>query len=268
MIVTDVSVLMLIASGLLLSASVMVLVWAASTAVQNASFVDVGWSFLFTLLAWQYLWLTGNDGARQLLLAAMTTVWSVRLGWHLLVRVLSDHPREDSRYAQLRRDWHGTAIAGRFFWFFQFQAVAAVVLSAPLVAVASDPAAAIGVVQLSAAALWLVGLTGEAVADRQLARFRARPENRGEVCREGLWRYSRHPNYFFEWVVWCGFGVYAAGSPGGWPALYAPVLMLIILLKVTGVPTSEAASLRSRGDKYRAYQRTTSAFVPWFPRPA
>ena len=259
---------MLVACGLLLTAVVMSLVWAAAMTVRNASFVDVAWSLLFTLLAWQYPWMTGHDGARQLLLAAMTTIWSVRLGWHLLVRVVSDHPREDSRYAQLRRDWRGTAMAGRFFWFFQFQAIAAVVLSAPLIVVAVDPAGAVGRVHFAGAALWLIGVGGEAMADRQLARFRARPESRGEVCREGLWRYSRHPNYFFEWVVWCGFGLYATGSPFGWLAWYAPLLMLVILLKVTGVPTSEAASLRSRGEKYRAYQRTTSTFVPWFPRPA
>jgi steroid 5-alpha reductase family enzyme len=266
--VTEVSLFILPASGLLLAAAVMSVVWAGSMTVRNASFVDVAWAFLFSLLAWQYLWITGHDGPRQLLLAAMTTGWSIRLAWHLLVRVVADHPREDSRYAQLRRDWHGTAIAARFFWFFQLQAVAAVLLSAPVIAVALDPATVVGPMQLSGAALWLIGVIGEAVADRQLARFRARPDSRGEVCREGLWRYSRHPNYFFEWVVWCGFGLYAAGSPGGWLALYAPVLMLIILLKVTGVPTSEAASLRSRGEKYRAYQRTTSSFVPWFPRPA
>jgi steroid 5-alpha reductase family enzyme len=162
--VTEVSLFILPASGLLLAAAVMSVVWAGSMTVRNASFVDVAWAFLFSLLAWQYLWITGHDGPRQLLLAAMTTGWSIRLAWHLLVRVVADHPREDSRYAQLRRDWHGTAIAARFFWFFQLQAVAAVLLSAPVIAVALDPATVVGPMQLSGAALWLIGVIGEAVA--------------------------------------------------------------------------------------------------------
>ena len=242
--------------------------WVVATRVHNVSLVDVAWSLLFTPLAWLYIWVGGHDGPRQLLLAAMVTVWSVRLGWHLLVRIVADHPREDSRYEQLRRSWAGTRVNARFFWFFQAQAVAAVALSGPLMAVALDPAVRVAGLHVAALMLWFTGVVGEGVADWQLARFRARPGNRGEVCREGLWRYSRHPNYFFEWIVWCGYGVYALGSPAGWATLYAPALMLFILLKVTGVPTSEAASLRSRGEKYRAYQRVTSRFVPWFPRAA
>lgn len=265
---TDVSLPALLLSGLVLSVAVMSAVWALAMRVGNVSLVDVAWSLLFTPLAWLFLWIGGHDGARQLLLAGMVTAWSVRLGWHLLVRVVADHPREDSRYEQLRRAWAGTRVSARFFWFFQFQAVAAVVLAAPVVAVALDPSTRIGMLQAAGLGVWLAGLAGEAVADWQLARFRSRPASRGEVCREGLWRYSRHPNYFFEWVVWCGYGLYALGSPGGWVALYAPLLMLYILLRVTGVPTSEAAALRSRGEKYREYQRTTSAFVPWFPREA
>ena len=259
---------MLALAGLGLSALWMSLAWLLAMRVRNVSLVDVAWSFLFTPLVWSYLWVTGQDGPRQTVLALAVTAWSVRLGWHLLVRVAADHPREDSRYEQLRRDWAGTRLSARFFAFFQFQALAAVVLSAPMVAVAMDPGSGFGAVQQIGAGLWLLGIAGESLADRQLARFRARPGTRGEVCQEGLWRYSRHPNYFFEWVVWCGFGVYALGSPGGWIALYAPALMLFILLRVTGVPTSESASLRSRGDKYRAYQRSTSVFVPWFPREA
>jgi steroid 5-alpha reductase family enzyme len=264
--VTDASLPALVLAGLGLAVLLMSMTWAVAMGVRNVSLVDVAWSLLFTPLAWLYIWVGGHDGPRQLLLAAMASVWSVRLGWHLLVRVVADHPREDSRYEQLRRDWAGTRVNARFFWFFQFQAIAAVVLSAPLVAVALYPATHVGGIHVAGLMVWLMGVVGEGVADWQLARFRARPGSRGEVCREGLWRYSRHPNYFFEWLVWCGYAVYALGSPGGWAALYAPALMLFILLKVTGVPTSEAASLRSRGEKYRAYQRVTSRFVPWFPR--
>ena len=123
-------------------------------------------------------------------------------------------------------------------------------------------------IEWAGAVVWAIGLIGEAAADAQLARFKANPANRGRTCRDGLWRYSRHPNYFFEWTIWVGFFIVALGSPFGWATLVAPSLMLYILLYVTGIPAAEAASLRSRGDEFREYQRTTSAFVPWPPRAA
>ena len=114
--------------------------------------------------------------------------------------------------------------------------------------------------------LWLVALGGETLADRQLAGFKADPSNRGKVCRTGLWRSSRHPNYFFEWLVWVSLFVVALPAPWGWITIFAPALMLFFLLRVTGIPYTEQQSLRSKGDAYRAYQRTTNAFFPWFPK--
>jgi steroid 5-alpha reductase family enzyme len=131
------------------------------------------------------------------------------------------------------------------------------------------------------AALWLVqyvrhnagivavavlALGGEAIADAQLSRFRRDPANRGTVCRTGLWRYSRHPNYFFEWVHWWAYVLIGIAAPWGWLALFGPALMLLFLFKITGIPPTEARALESRGDAYREYQRTTSVFVPWPPR--
>jgi steroid 5-alpha reductase family enzyme len=115
-------------------------------------------------------------------------------------------------------------------------------------------------------ALWLAGIGGEAVADAQLRAFKAHPASKGRVCAFGLWKYSRHPNYFFEWVVWIGYAVFALGSPWGWAGLASPLLMLFFLLRVTGIPPSEARALATRGDEYRDYQRRTSVFVPWFPK--
>ncbi|HEX3730690.1 MAG TPA: DUF1295 domain-containing protein [Opitutaceae bacterium] len=111
-------------------------------------------------------------------------------------------------------------------------------------------------------------LFGEGLADSQLSAFKADPAHRGQVCRAGLWRFSRHPNYFFEWTVWVGYFVLACGSPGGWIGVISPAAMLWLLLRVTGIPMAEQQSLRSKGEAYRQYQRTTSAFVPWFPRHA
>ena len=104
------------------------------------------------------------------------------------------------------------------------------------------------------------------LADRRLAHFRGRPGNRGKTCREGWWHYSRHPNYFFEWLHWWSYMALAAGAPYGWVALLAPTAMFYLLFRVTGIPPTEAQALASRGDDYREYQRTTSVFFPWFPK--
>jgi steroid 5-alpha reductase family enzyme len=114
--------------------------------------------------------------------------------------------------------------------------------------------------------LWLIGLTTEAIADAQLRRFKSQPTNRGQVCDRGLWRYSRHPNFFGEWLMWCAYALIASSAPDGYWAWFAPALMLLLITRVSGIPPTEAQSLRSRGDAYRAYQRRTSAFVPLPPR--
>ena len=118
------------------------------------------------------------------------------------------------------------------------------------------------------AALWIVAASLERVADRQLQRFKADPANKGRTLRTGLWRYSRHPNYFFQWLTWVAYALVALEAPYGWIGLIAPAIMLYLILFVTGVPAAEESSLRSRGEEYRRYQRETSAFVPWFRREA
>jgi steroid 5-alpha reductase family enzyme len=202
----------------------------------------------------------------------MVVLWSLRLAIHLLVRVASHHPVEDVRYARLREEWGGRADF-KMFRFFQLQGALQVVLSLPVAIIdrdATEPGEfhGMGVSGIAGLAIWLIGLAGESIADRQLAGFRSNPQNKGRVCQAGLWKYSRHPNYFFEWLIWVGYAVFALGSPMGWLGLVAPALMLHFLVNVTGVPMTEELSVKSKGDAYREYQRTTSAFVPWFPKPA
>jgi steroid 5-alpha reductase family enzyme len=110
----------------------------------------------------------------------------------------------------------------------------------------------------------MIAVGGEALADFQLHRFKADPANRGKTCRAGLWNYSRHPNYFFEWLVWCAYALYACASPGGWAGLACPLLMFYFLFRVTGIPLTEAQAVKTKGEDYLDYQRTTSVFVPWF----
>ena len=243
-------------------ALVMTAVWVTAVRMRNAGIVDVAWSANFTLLAGLYASVGGGLPARRLLIAIMTTVWSLRLAAHLYLRVRGDHPAEDGRYRQLRQHWAPHADR-RFFWFFQLQGALNVLLSLPMLLPALNPQPRITPLEWAGLALWTVALAGESVADRQLSRFRRDPANRGRTCRFGLWRWSRHPNYFFEWLVWVAYFVFALASPGGWVTVYSPLLMLYFLFRITGIPATEAQALRSRGDDYREYQRTTSAFAPW-----
>ena len=240
------------------------LFWGARR-IDNYSIVDVGWSYAFALLAGYYAWATPGWPPRRLLVATMAVLWSLRLGTHLWRRVAAHHPVEDGRYIQLRRDWAGN-FGPKMFGFFQLQAASVVLLGLPFLLPGLNPAPRFHWLEIAGASLWLLALSGEAAADAQLASFRRNPENRGKICKTGLWRYSRHPNYFFEWLVWIAYFVLALASPWGWVAILGPASMLFLLLRVTGIPLTEQQSIRSKGDAYRRYQQTTSAFVPWFPK--
>lgn len=259
-----VDVLILLGWGWLAAALVMLALWLLQLRTGNAGVVDVGWAGITGGLAVLHAVLGDGDPTRRLLLGALGAAWGGRLAWHLLRDRVWGRP-EEGRYATLRQQWSPHADRS-FLIFFQAQALAAVLLSVPfaLAAVASAPFPAL--TDLVALALVVVGVVGESVADRQLLAFKADPTSKGRTCRRGLWRYSRHPNYFFEWLLWCGFGCLGLIGPWSWPALLAPVTMLVSILFITGIPPTEAQALRSRGDDYRRYQRTTSAFIPWPPR--
>jgi steroid 5-alpha reductase family enzyme len=172
---------------------------------------------------------------------------------------------EDGRYRKLRRDWGPHAQAG-FFLFFQAQALADVVFSIPFLIAMRNAAPFPSAWDAAGLLVWLAAVGGETLADAQLARFRADPLHRGRTCRVGLWGWSRHPNYFFEWLHWWSYVLLAAGTPWGWLNLFAPALMLFFLFRVTGIPATEARALESRGEDYRDYQRTVSAFLPRPPK--
>jgi len=256
----------LLALGALLMAAAFVVVWAVAVRIRNAGIVDVAWAGGLSALALLYAGLGGGWGPRRTLAAGMTVAWSLRLAVYLWRRVATAHPAEDGRYAELRRRWEGRNVDRRFLVFFLAQALLDVLLSLPMLLASLNPAPGLHPLEWAGAGLWLVAVGGESLADRQLARFKAEPGNRGRVCQVGLWRYSRHPNYFFEWLVWCAWFVFASASPWGWLTLYCPALMLYFLFRVTGIPATEEQAVRTKGDAYRDYQRTTSAFVPWFRR--
>lgn len=255
--------LLLLAIGWAGAAVVMCAFWLWHRRMENAGVVDVGWTVCVGTMGAFYA--AAGPGApwRRWMVAVMFVTWSARLAVHLLTdRVLGK--REDSRYAELRARG-SVAAAAMFFPFFQAQALLAVVFSIAAVIPALNTAPNVRPVEVVSVALWLCALVGETAADQQLKAFKRRPGSRGTTCRDGLWRYSRHPNYFFEWLIWVAYSLFALGSPWGFVTLACPALMLYLLLRVTGIPETEAQAVRSRGDDYRRYQETTSVFVPWWP---
>lgn len=246
-------------------AVIMLLLWFWQRLYQNAVIGDIGFCIGFGLVSIGYGLLAppGNQ-ARQALVAALGAIYALRLGGHLLVNRVWGKI-EDPRYQALRRGW-GSRSQTYFFFYFQGQAVAVAVFSLPLLVLIINPTHMFSPWEWIGVLVWAVGVLGGSIADGQLTRFRMDPINKGKTCRQGLWYYSRHPNYFFESIHWCAYAVMSIGVAYGWVTLVSPLLMTWALLKVSGVPFAEAQALSSRGDDYCEYQRTTNVFIPWFPR--
>lgn len=248
------------------SAALMAVLWLLAVRHRDAGLVDVGWAASLCGMALFYA-VAGDGSVEQRVLAgAVGGVWAGRLAWHLLTDRVIGKP-EDGRYQALREHW-GDRANLHFAWFFQAQALLAAGLSLPFLVIAHCELETLATVQVVGLVVFVGAKAGEALADRQLARWRADPDNRGKTCRDGLWRYSRHPNYFFEWLIWWGFALLAWPAPYGPWMWFGPVVMYVFVTKLTGIPYTEAQSIRSRGDDYRRYQQTTNAFFPWFPREA
>jgi steroid 5-alpha reductase family enzyme len=243
---------------------VMTLGWLWQKKHTNAGIVDVLWSVGLALAA--LLMAITGDGALtpRVLLGILGSAWALRLAAHLWRRVSGE--QEDGRYQHLRRHWV-VGTQWKFFAFFQFQAFLVLLFALPFAAVARNPINGLTPMIVLGLLIWIVSVAGEALADAQLARFRRDPANKGKVCNVGLWHYSRHPNYFFEWLHWFTYVVLALGSPISAMAWSGPVVMYVFLRWVSGIPYTEAQSLRSRGEAYRDYQRTTPMLFPWIPKP-
>jgi steroid 5-alpha reductase family enzyme len=217
------------------------------------------------------LWPVGGaaPNARQWLVTVLVTIWSLRLGAHIAIRTAGI--ADDPRYAAFAREW-GTDSPRRMFVFLQNQALGSIPLVFAIFVAAHVPGDGLRLADYLGALILLAGIAGEAIADAQLRAFRADPANKGRVCDSGLWRWSRHPNYFFEWFGWLAYPVIGLSIadplsyPWGLATLLAPVFMYWILVHVTGIPPLEEQMLRSRGDRYRDYQSRTSAFFPLPPQ--
>lgn len=239
----------------------MALLWLVRR--HNANIVDVGWTAGMAVAA-IFLAATSNEGPRRWLTGALAAVWALRLAVYLFInRVIGKE--EDGRYAALRKRWGDRASFG-FLFVFLAQAVLIVLFAIPFRIAMGADRPLFDVWDIAAVTIWVASVAGESLADGQLAAFRANPMNRGQVCQVGLWRYSRHPNYFFEWLHWWTYPLLAVGQPWMLLTLIGPALMGFFLFRVTGIPATEAHAIASRGDAYRRYQQTTSAFFPWFPK--
>lgn len=242
--------------------------WLAQQRTGNSGWVDTIWTFSVGLVgAGAALWPieAGGPNARQWLVAAFVGAWSLRLGVHIAVRTagISDDPR----YAAFAQEW-GVNAPRRMFLFLQNQALGSIPLVFAIFVAARFPSPDLRLQDYLGALVLLLGILGEAVADTELKQFRERPGSQGQVCDIGLWRWSRHPNYFFEWLGWLAYPVIAI-SPDyvwGWVTLLSPAFMYWILVYVTGIPPLETQMLKSRGERYRDYQSRTSMFFPLPPR--
>lgn len=237
---------------------VMLIIWIWAKMIKNNGVVDIFWAFNFTIIAAIIYFLANGYEPRKMLVCGLAALWSLRLGIYLLIRVGSHLKEEEGRYKQLRQEWNDT----KFFFFFQMQAFSNVMLSIPFFIIALNPAPRLSVIELIGAAMWLISIIGEGLSDYQLKKFKNNPANKGKVCQYGLWNYSRHPNYFFQFMIWVSVFILALPSPYGWISVICPLSIGYLIFKVTGIPMTEEQAVRSKGEAYKEYQRTTSAFVP------
>lgn len=242
----------------------MLVLWLASVRLRDASIVDAFWGAGFALAAWSAALAGEGGGARRWLALALVTLWGARLSVHLLHRNLGHG--EDRRYAAMR------AAHGERFWLvslgtvFLLQGALLLAISLPVLAAVAAPPSPLGALDAAGLLVFAAGFAFEAVGDRQLARFKADPANRGRVMDRGLWRLTRHPNYFGDATLWWGLGLLGAAAGAPW-TLVSPALMTFLLVRVSGVALLEK-DIAERRPEYRAYVARTSAFVPWFPKEA
>jgi len=258
-------------AALLFLSLVMACAWAWQRRVNDIGWVDVFWTFgtaaagAGLALAWA---VDGAAWPRRALVIALIVLWAVRLGLHVAVRV-ARASHEDGRYRDLRETW-GSSLQRRLFGFLQVQAAVSTGLAAAVALAANRPAPGLGVGDVVGVTIALLAVGGEALADRQMEAFRRDPANAGRVCDRGLWAWSRHPNYLFEWLGWFAYPAFAldltGAYPQGWWAFLAPAVMFSVLRYGTGVPPLEAHMLRTRGQAFRDYSARVPVFLPLPPR--
>lgn len=255
-------VLIMMGISLALVMGLMLILWFVYLINKRVTVIDLGFGISFILTAFVYFALGEGYVWRKVLILMLVSFWALRLIAYVLEK---HHSQENPRYQQLLASWK-TNTHLRVLSLFLLQGFLVIVLSLPFALMSQNILPFFDTIEVFGLLLWMGGVLGETIADDQLYRFKQNPQNQHQVYDKGLWRYSRHPNYFFEWLIWIAYFVMALPAPAGYLAIISPILMLYFLLKVSGVPLAEAEALRTKGDAYRDYQRRTSTFLPWFPR--
>lgn len=227
------------------------------------TWIDAAWSAAMGVCALCMVLISEGDLIRRCVAGTLVAAWAFRLTTHLVKHRLKGP--EDGRYVDLRR---ALKMKRELYMpaFYAFETLLVPICLIPVYCVMTLPGPFGTPWDFLGIAVYCTAVGGETLADRQLAHFRSQPRNKGLTCRVGLWRFSRHPNYFFEWVHWWAYVVMALGTPVFFFTLSGPAVMFIFLFYITGIPHIERRALKSRGDDYRAYQKTTSIFIPWIPK--
>ncbi len=242
----------------------MTLVFVVALRHEDNSIVDIAYGLAFVLVAWSTFLVFGSGHGRQLLVLTLVTIWGLRLAGHILLRKRGE-AGEDFRYRQWREDWGTTFIWRSFLQIFMLQGTVVFLVALPLLLVIQQPGGPLGWLDLFGVLIWLIGFACEALSDWQLLHFKQDPANQGKLMQSGLWRYTRHPNYFGEATLWWGLWLIALNAPYGIFAIVSPLLIDFLLLKVSGIPMLEA-KYQGRPE-FEAYKQRTNAFFPWFPKP-
>ncbi len=265
---TLIALIVVVTLGLVVA---MAVAWAIQRVTGNSGWIDAVWSLSAGVagIAYALAPTAGYQPTRRAALAAVLVgAWSLRLGVHILLRTASSKD-EDPRYAQFREDW-GATFQIKLFLFLMIQALAAAFLAISVLVAARNPAPGLSWTDGLGALVLIVAVAGEGLADAQLRKFKSYGPNKGAICDIGLWSWSRHPNYFFEWFGWLAYPLIAFDRAGGWPwgwvALSAPAFMYYLLRHASGVPPTEEAMAKSRGAAFEDYKRRVSVFFPLPPK--
>lgn len=240
----------------------MILIFIIAQKKKDNSIVDIAWGPGFILVSILTFWISQNFVLRQILVCALVVIWGTRLAVHIIVR--NRGRGEDYRYAKWRRDWGKWFFFRSFFQIFMLQGVILLVIVYPVILINHASGSGIQVLDTIGVAIWLIGFFFEAIGDYQLLKFKRRPDSKGRIITHGLWRYTRHPNYFGETLIWWGIFLIALAVRYGWTAVISPLLITFLLLRVSGVAMLEKKYIGNKN--YEDYARRTSVFIPWFPK--
>ncbi len=247
----------------LIAALIMLALWLLYLIKDNPSIVDIGWSTSIGCVALYLFFAAPGFGLNKLILLICVLAWSLRLTALLLSRMIKG--QKDQRYVELSVSWKN-GLKWKYFLFFQAQALSVIILLTPVALAFNSGILSWNVWDTAGLLVFIAAFSGEVISDHQMVKFRGDPKAIKKVCNIGFWRYSRHPNYFFEWIIWISYALFAMNHPAGYIGWISPALILVSILKVTGIPPTEKRLLASKKAAYKEYQRTTSSFFPLPPK--